>query len=158
MNKIYTLSSALTLNATGQKVDAVASPARPGDLSESRHDFVFNFFALRKKYTVYKLQVAGKSGIQGLVAFTPTQGALECANMEVCASNKRGKPAYQGVGKAMVALCCKVSADNGLDGCIYFDAKNRLIPYYQRLGATHLFGLRMIIETTNAMKLIDLYF
>jgi predicted N-acetyltransferase YhbS len=78
--------------------------------------------------------------------------------MEICNSNKHGKPVYHGVGKAMVALCCKVSLDEGLDGCIYFDAKNRLIPYYKRFGARHIFGLRMIMDSTNAEKLIGLYF
>lgn len=45
-----------------------------------------------------------------------------------------------------------------MDGFIYFDAKNRLIPYYQRFGAKHMFGLRMIVESDAARKLIDLYF
>lgn len=158
MKKIYTLSSALTLNATGEKVDAVASPATLSELSGSRHSFQFNFLTLTRKYAVYKLQVDGESTIQGLVAFRPAQGALECTNMEICNSNKHGKPVYHGVGRAMVALCCKVSLDEGLDGCIYFDAKNRLIPYYKRFGARHIFGLRMIMDSTNTEKLIGLYF
>lgn len=58
----------------------------------------------------------------------------------------------------MVALCCKISVDQGMDGFIYFDAKNRLMPYYQRFGAKHMFGLRMIVESDAARKLIDLYF
>lgn len=78
--------------------------------------------------------------------------------MEICDANKRGNPLYNGVGKAMVALCCKVSLNEGMNGFIYFDAKNRLVPYYQRLGAKHMFGLRMIIEPIPAQKLIDLYF
>lgn len=78
--------------------------------------------------------------------------------MEISETNKHGKPVYNGVGKAMVALCCKVSSDCGTDGCIYFDAKNRLIPYYERFGARHIFGLRMIMDAVNAKKLIDSYF
>ncbi|MNY75069.1 hypothetical protein D3C86_2142520 [compost metagenome] len=58
----------------------------------------------------------------------------------------------------MVALCCKVSQDEGLDGYIYFDAKNRLIPYYRRFGAKHSFGIRMVVEPAEAKKLVDLYF
>ncbi len=158
MTKIYTLSSAFTFNATGEKVDAIASPATLSELSESRHSFQFNFLKLNQKYIVYKLQARGDSTIQGLVAFRPTQGAMECSNMEICNANKHGKPVYHGAGKAMVALCCKVSFDEGLDGCIYFDAKNRLIPYYERFGARRIFGLRMIMDSVNAKKLIDLYF
>jgi len=158
MKKIYTLWSAFTFNATGQKVDAMASPATLSELSGSRHSFQFDFLTLTRKYTVYKLQVGGESTIQGLVAFRPTTGILECTNMEICDANKRGNPLYNGVGKAMVALCCKVSLNEGMNGFIYFDAKNRLVPYYQRLGAKHMFGLRMIIEPIPAQKLIDLYF
>lgn len=158
MKKIYTLSSAFTFNATGEKVDAVASPATRPELVASRADFQFDFPALSKYYSIYKLQIRNDHTIQGLVAFRPTPGILECANMEICNANKHGKPAYNGVGKAIVALCCKVSQDEGLDGLIYFDAKNRLMPYYQRLGARNIFGLRMTVEPVAAKKLIDLYF
>lgn len=158
MKKIYTLSSAFIFNATGEKVDAVASPATQSELIETRDRFHFNFQTLAKKYAIYKLQAIDAPAIQGLVAFRLGTGALECTNMEICDTNKHGKPVYHGIGRAMVALCCKVSLDEGLDGCIYFDAKNRLIPYYERFGARHLFGLRMIMESANAKRLIDLYF
>lgn len=158
MKKIYTLSSAFIFNATGEKVDAVASPASHAELVASRAAFQFNFLSLLKDYTVYKLQVGSNPVIQGLVAFRPTRGILECANMEICAANKHGNPVYNGVGKSMVALCCKVSLDAGLDGYIYFEAKNRLIPYYQRLGAKRSFGIRMVIEPAAAKTLVDLYF
>lgn len=158
MTKIYTLSSAFTFNATGEKVDAIASPASRKELTASRNAFNFDFNALIRQFSVYKLQTLHDATIQGLVAFRPEIGILECANMEICDANKHGKPVYNGVGKALVALCCKISMDHGLDGFIYFDAKNRLMPYYQRLGAKRMFGLRMSIDPSAARKLIDLYF
>lgn len=158
MTKIYTLSSAFTFNATGEKVDAVASPASRSEIVASRGAFQFNFLSLLKEYTVYKLQVGSDPVIHGLVAFRPTRGILECVNIEICNINKHGNPVYNGIRKSIVALCCKVSLDEGLDGYIYFDAKNRLIPYYQRLGAKNSFGIRMVIEPTAAKTLVDLYF
>jgi hypothetical protein len=158
MKKIYTLSSAFTFNSTGQKVDAVASPASRSELVASRGAFGFDFILLSNEYTVYKFQAGSDPVIQGLVAFRPTRGILECANMEICNANKHGSPIYNGIGKSIVALCCKVSQDVGLDGYIYFEAKNRLIPYYQRLGAKRSFGIRMVIEPTAAKALVDLYF
>lgn len=158
MTKIYTLSSAFIFNATGEKVDAIASPASHQELTASRNAFHFDFNALIKQFSVYKLQTLRDPTIQGLVAFRPEIGILECTNMEICHANKHGNPVYNGVGKAMVALCCKISVDQGMDGFIYFDAKNRLMPYYQRFGAKHMFGLRMIVEADAARKLIDLYF
>lgn len=114
MKKICTLSSAFTFNATGEKVDAVASPATHLELVALKTDFQFDFRSLLKECTVYKLQVESEPAVQGLVAFRPTPGILECANMEICHANKHGRPKYNGIGKSIVALCCKVSQDKGL--------------------------------------------
>ncbi len=56
------------------------------------------------------------------------------------------------------AVCCKYSFVNGMDGSIFFDAKNRLMPYYIRMGATHIYGLRMAIEYPASKKPMELYF
>lgn len=107
MTKIYTLSSAFIFNATGEKVDAIASPASHQELTASRNAFHFDFNALIRQFSVYKLQTLRDPTIQGLVAFRPEIGILECTNMEICHANKHGNPVYNGVGKAMVALCVK---------------------------------------------------
>lgn len=58
----------------------------------------------------------------------------------------------------MVAVCCRYSLDHGMDGYIAFDAKARLIPYYTRLGARPLNGIRMYLDTAAALKLTAPYF
>lgn len=159
MTEKYTLRNALILNATGLKLDAIASPATLDEIVKHKKSFNFDFVSLSKYYRVYKLHVTDEPGIiQGLVGFRQTPGILECANMETNNFNKLSNPIYNGVGKALVALCCKISIDNNMEGFIYFDAKNRLIPYYQRFGAKSIFGLRMVIEPDQAQKLVDLYF
>ncbi|WAC15272.1 hypothetical protein [Dyadobacter pollutisoli] len=159
MNKVYTLTSALTCNSSGQKYDAIAARATEKELKQSADLFDFDFLGLCKDYIVYKLFIDYKPDvIQGLVGFRPTPGILECANMETSHFNKRGKPLYNGAGKALVALCCKISLDHSMDGYIYFDAKNKLIPYYERMGAKSMFGIRMAIESASAEKLVECYF
>ncbi|MCF0059317.1 hypothetical protein LXL81_26385 [Dyadobacter sp. CY356] len=159
MTEIYTLRNALTLNATGLKVDAVASPTFDREIIKHNKSFNFDFISLTKNYTIYKLHVTSEPEIiQGFVGFRQTPGILECANMETNNFNKHNNAVYNGVGKALIALCCKISIDNGMEGFIYFDAKNRLVPYYQRFGAKLIFGLRMVIEPDQAKKLVDLYF
>ncbi|MEO6285509.1 MAG: GNAT family N-acetyltransferase [Dyadobacter sp.] len=159
MNKIYTLTSAFTSNTSGQKCNAIAAPATKEEIKRCTDLFDFDFLSLHEDYIIYKMFVYYEpDAVQGLVAFRPTPGILECANMETSRFNKRGAPLYSGIGKALIALCCKFSTDHGMDGYIYFDAKNRLIPYYQRMGAKSIFGLRMVIESDNAQKLIDYYF
>jgi hypothetical protein len=72
--------------------------------------------------------------------------------------NKKPLLLYDGVDKSMVALCCKIPVDLELEGFITFEAKNKMIPYYKRLGATLITGLRMAIDDKNAKNLIDVYF
>jgi hypothetical protein len=78
----------------------------------------------------------------------------------VLSATKEKKDAMgSGVGKCMVALCYKISLDSGSDGYILFEAKNRLIPYYQRLGAKRIgSSSRMYLDEAAAQKLINLYF
>ena len=112
-----------------------------------------------KGIKVYKICKENEEDIlQALVAFSPSQGVLDCYNMKVSILNKKLVLLYDGLGKSIIALCCKVSVDSGLDGFITFEAKNRLMPYYARFGAKKTFGLRMYINNIDAKKLIDIYF
>lgn len=160
MNKIYTLRNAIVFNPTGKKYNAIASAATLVEIRQQQEYFDFDFTSLLKQgAVVYKIfKENDTSIIQGLVAFKPSVGILDCANMEVHKINKRPMSIHGNVGKAMVALCCKISFDLGLDGFITFEAKNRLSTYYKRLGADKIAGLRMAINTTNAQRLVDLYF
>jgi hypothetical protein len=161
MDATYYLRNALTLNTTGEKYNVVAMPTKAAEIKKHRHQFrEFDFLkSLKDGFTVYKICREGEDNIlQGLVAFRPSTGFLECANMEVNDTNKSPISMYNGVGKCMIALCCKISLDAGFGGYIAFFAKNHLIRYYQRYGAENLFGLRMAIDEKAAQKLIDLYF
>ena len=160
MRNLYTLKNAITFNPAGEKYNAVASIATLKEIKQHSQYFRFDFGKLyRQGYTLFKITREGETDIlQGLVAFSPSIGVLNCANMELSNLNKKGMSLYSGVGKCMVALCCKISFDLGFDGYITFEAKNRLMPYYIRFGAIKMGGLRMAIETKEAKKLVDLYF
>ena len=160
MSKVYKLYDALVLNATRKKEHVLAAPIGTPEIRRHRHQFEFDFVSISKKFTVYKLYLENQPDIiQGMVAFRYQKGYLDCVNMEINGFNKRGISLYAGVGKSMVALCCKVSMDNGAEGYISFEAKNRLIPYYQRLGARRIgSSSRMFIDDVAAQKLINLYF
>ena len=160
MKNIYLLKNGIVYNPTGKKFNLIASPADNIEISQHADYFVFDFLKLKKEGVfVYKLYKENEEHIiQGLVAFKPSIGVLDCYNMETNLINKKPLLLYDGVGKSMVALCCKISVDLELDGFITFEAKNKLIPYYKRLGATLITGLRMAIDDKNAKKLIDIYF
>jgi hypothetical protein len=108
MNKIYTLTSALTSNSSGEKYDAIAARATEEEIKRCAKLFDFDFLSLCKNYIVYKLFIDDERDIvQGLVGFRPTPGILECANMETTHFNKRGKSLYTGTGKALVAYAVR---------------------------------------------------
>jgi hypothetical protein len=160
VSKIYRLCGALVLNATKEKKDAMGSPVKTAEIRRHQHQFEFDFISISRKFIVYKIYLENQPDIiQGLVAFRYQKDYLDCVNMEINGFNKHGISLYSGVGKCMVALCCKISLDSGSDGYILFEAKNRLIPYYQRLGAKRIgSSSRMYLDETAAQKLINLYF
>jgi hypothetical protein len=66
---------------------------------------------------------------------------------------------YEGVPGNLVAYACKVSFQRGGDGFVSFESKTRLIDHYAKsLGAYHLGGNLMVIDTIAAKRLIDKYF
>ncbi len=159
MSKVYKLRNAFTLNATGAKVNVIASPAFKQEINRHQQYFNFDFSNMLKDFIVYKFTVAEQPGfIQALVAFRATPGVLDCANMETNRHNRKPAPVYGNTGKAIVAFCCKYSIDNGMDGYITFESKGRLRGYYLRLGANFISPVKMYIDTKGAQKLIVLYF
>jgi hypothetical protein len=59
----------------------------------------------------------------------------------------------------MIAFACKLSFQRGHDGYLSFLSKTNLIEHYEKtLGAIHVGGLLMVINTNAALKLIDKYF
>lgn len=66
---------------------------------------------------------------------------------------------YEGVAGNLVAFACKLSFQYGFEGFVTFTAKTKLIDHYKSaLGANHIGGHRMIIETHIAKFLVQKYF
>jgi len=59
----------------------------------------------------------------------------------------------------LVAFACRLSFQRGYGGNVSFISKTQLIDHYVKtLGAVHVGGRIMIIETRAALRLIDKYF
>jgi len=161
MEAKYYLRNAITLNATGRKFNAVAMPVSLLEMKKHQHQFGFDFVQQKKDGSLlYKITRADDEDIlQGVVSFFKAAGFLYCLNMEVNDFNKKPILLNDGVGKAMVALCCKISVDAGSEGFIQFESKNKLFNYYKRLGAIQIGNsLRFFIDDKGAKKLIETYF
>ncbi len=97
--------------------------------------------------------------IQGLLSIEKIEDHVFMHLVESAKFNLGKHKLYLGVPGNLVAYACKVSFDNGYEGYVAFDSKTALIEHYQKtLGATHLSGRRMYIDTRAAGKLVSQYF
>ncbi|OZA68753.1 MAG: hypothetical protein B7X72_01285, partial [Sphingobacteriia bacterium 39-39-8] len=79
--------------------------------------------------------------------------------LESAPFNKGKSKLYAGVPGNLVAFACKLSFQRGQEGNVSFLSKTQLIQHYiESLGADHIGGRIMIIQTIAALKLINKYF
>jgi hypothetical protein len=72
--------------------------------------------------------------------------------------NKSKNKSYIGVPGNLIAYVFRLSFQRGHEGNVAFLSKSLLIKHYeQNLGARHVGGRTMILDTPAALKLIDKY-
>lgn len=97
--------------------------------------------------------------IQGLVSLEIKQDHVYMHLVESAPFNKGKNKVYSGVPGNLVAFACKLSFQRGHEGNVSFHSKSALIQHYEdTLGAIHVGGRIMIINTTAALKLTNKYF
>lgn len=108
----------------------------------------------------YKLTIVNNSTIiQGLISLEIKPDHIYMHLIENAPFNKGKDKVYAGVAGNLVAFACKLSFQRGHQGNISFISKTQLIEHYQKtLGARHFGGRLMIIETKDALQLINKYF
>lgn len=109
---------------------------------------------------VYKLTIVNNVNvIQGLISLEVKSDHIYMHLVESASFNKGKSKVYAGVPGNLVAFACRLSFRRGFDGNVSFLSKSQLINHYiEILGAFHIGGRRMIIETKAALKLINKYF
>lgn len=109
---------------------------------------------------VYKLTIVNnQSIIQGLISLEIKSDHVYMHLVESAPFNKGKAKVYGGVPGNLVAFACKLSFQRGHDGNVSFFSKTQLIQHYvDTLGAKHIGGRIMIIDTIAALKLIKKYF
>lgn len=79
--------------------------------------------------------------------------------LESAPFNRGSDKLYEGVAGNLVAFACKLSFQRGCEGYVAFDSKTNLITHYQKtLGANHVGGHRMVIDSIAATMLMNKYF
>ncbi len=109
---------------------------------------------------IYKLTITNNSSIvQGLVSLEIKSDHVYMHLLESAPFNKGKSKMYAGVPGNLVAFACKLSFQRGHEGNVSFLSKTQLVQHYvESLGAVHVGGRIMIIDTIAALKLINKYF
>jgi hypothetical protein len=109
---------------------------------------------------VYKLTIVNnQTVVQGLISLSVKTDHVYMHLIESAPFNKGKDKVYTGVPGNLVAFACRLSFQRGFEGYLSFLSKTNLINHYEKtLGATHVGGNLMIINTVAALKLINKYF
>lgn len=109
---------------------------------------------------VYKLTIVNnQSVIQGLISLEIKSDHVYMHLVESAPFNKGKTKVYAGVPGNLVAFACKLAFQRGHEGNVSFFSKTQLVHHYiDTLGAMHVGGRIMIIDTIAALKLINKYF
>jgi hypothetical protein len=109
---------------------------------------------------VYKLTIVNnQSVIQGLISLEVKSDHVYMHLVESAPFNKGKTKVYAGVPGNLVAFACKLAFQRGHEGNVSFFSKTQLVQHYiDSLGAAHIGGRIMIIDTIAALKLINKYF
>ena len=109
---------------------------------------------------VFKLNIVhNPTIIQGLISLELKKDHVFMHLVESAPFNKGKSKIYAGVPRNLVAFACKLSFQRGFEGNVSFLSKSQLIDHYEKsLGAIHIGGRVMIIETKTALILMDKYF
>ena len=109
---------------------------------------------------VYKLTIVNnQSVIQGLISLEIKSDHVYMHLVESAPFNKGKTKVYAGIPGNLVAFACRLAFQRGHEGNVSFFSKTQLVQHYiDSIGAMHVGGRIMIIDTIAALKLINKYF
>jgi len=109
---------------------------------------------------IFKLTIVNNPNIiQGLISLEVKTDHVFMHLVESAPFNKGKSKIYSGVPGNLVAFACKLSYQRGYKGNVAFISKSQLIEHYiKSLGAKHVGGRLMIIDTKAALFLINKYY
>ena len=149
---------------TGDSLPTVVVPLTNADLKlvTRKNGWLFNWKQELRvmERSIHKLTIVGNpTVIQGLVSLEDRPDHLYMHLVENAPFNLGRNKVYAGVLGNLVAFGCKLAFKNGHEGNLAFDSKTALMQHYhETIGAEHVGGLRMVIDTPAALKLLNKYY
>ena len=122
--------------------------------------FDWKFEFKKPERDVYKLTIVNNQSIlQGLISLEIKSDHVYMHLVESAPFNKGKTKIYAGVPGNLVAFACKLSFQRGHEGNVSFFSKTQLIQHYiDSLGAIHVGGRVMVIDTNTSLKFLHKYF
>ena len=141
-------------------ISIVATTDLKNLIKKNKWQFDWKFEFKQPQRDVYKLTIANnQSVIQGLISLEIKSDHVYMHLVESAPFNKGKIKVYAGVPGNLVAFACKLAFQRGHEGNVSFFSKTQLVQHYiDTLGAMHVGGRIMIIDTIAALKLINKYF
>ena len=129
-------------------------------IKKNNWQFDWKFEYKQPQRDVYKLTIVNnQTVIQGLISLEIKSDHVYMHLIESAPFNKGKSKIYEGVPGNLVAFACKLSFQRGHQGNVSFFSKTQLVQHYiDTLGAMHIGGRIMIINTKASLKLINKYF
>lgn len=158
------LTNSIENVVTGDSFATEISVVAQADLKlvtkKNKWQFDWKFEYKQPEREVYKLTIVNNiQVIQGLISLEIKSDHVYMHLVESAPFNKGKNKMYAGVPGNLIAFACKLSFQRGHEGNISFFSKAQLIQHYvDSLGAIHVGGRIIIIDTIAALKLIDKYF
>ncbi len=157
------LTNSIEEAVTGAKIETRVVPLGSMDskrLSRLKWDFDWGLELVYPRREVYALLTEDDPlTLQGLISIEEEYDHMYMHLLEAAPTNRGRGRKYEGVAGNLVAFLCKKSFERGHEGNIAFESKTRLIEHYKTtLGAQLIAGTRMLIETSDARRLVTQYF
>lgn len=162
--EIDKLTSSIEDATTGEVLQTAVLSATAADLKTTTKKngwrFDWRLEARQPRRTVYKLvAVTNPTVIQGLVSLENEVDHVYLHLVESVPFNQGKAKIYVGVPGNLFAYACKLAFEQGHEGNVAFTAKTQLLAHYtETLGAWHIGGHRMLLDTAAARYLITRYF
>ncbi len=154
------IENVITGDSFSTEVSIVSLSDLKGVSKKNNWVFDWKFEFKQPQRDVYKLTIVNNQHIiQGLISLEVKSDHIYMHLVESAPFNKGKSKIYMGVPGNLVAFACKLSFQRGYEGNVSFVSKSQLIQHYiHTLGAMHVGGRIMIIDTIASLKLIDKYF
>ena len=162
--EIDKLTNSIENIVTGEAFATVVVPVSAADLKTTikKNGWLFNWRAETQQpgHRVFKLTtIYNPQVIHGLASVEVRSDHVRLHLVESAPFNKGQTKVYAGVPGNLFAYACKLAFETGHEGNVAFVAKTQLIAHYTAsLGAVHVGGHLMILDTKAAHALINRYF